>query len=265
MKKTSTAASARRRPLVVGNWKMNPATPREAVRLVEGFRRRLAGAKADVVVCPPFPYLATLRAKFPSLALGVQDVSAEAAGAFTGQVSVAIAKASGASFAIVGHSERRALGESDVLVAKKVAAALAGGLSAVLCVGESTRDESGSYLRVLAAQIKASLAGVPAEKLAKLVVAYEPVWAIGAGKAAIGPKELLESALYVRKCLRDALGPDAGGRVPIIYGGSVDAENAGGLIAEGEVDGFLPGRASLDAFQFAGIVAAAAAARSAKK
>lgn len=261
MKKSATAVSARRRPLVVGNWKMNPGTPREAVRLVEGFRRKLAGGKGvDVCVCPPAIYLGALRAKFPSLSVGLQDVSAfPGEGAHTGDVSASMAKASGVSLVVVGHSERRAQGEADELVARKVAAVLAEGLTAVLCVGERIRDERGEYLRVLAGQIEASLAGVPAAALSRLVVAYEPVWAIGAGKEAIGPQGLLETALYVRKCLRETLGPSRGDAVPIIYGGSVDAENAAALLSEGEVDGFLVGRASLDAHQFAGIVVAAGA------
>jgi len=263
VKKVGTAVSARRRPLVVGNWKMNPPTLREAIRIITGFRRKVGVSlgRVDIVICPPFPYLAALRAKFSTLPLGVQDISAEKEGAFTGQVSAAISKSCGASLAIVGHSERRAAGDGDELVARKLAATLGAGLVAVLCVGETSRDLQGSYLRVLAAQIKASLSGVPADKLNKLVVAYEPVWAIGAGKTAIGPRELLEAALYVRKCLRDTLGAKRGAAVPIIYGGSVDGDNAAALISEGEVDGFLPGRASLDPYQFSEIVAAAASAR----
>jgi triosephosphate isomerase len=243
--------------LVVANWKMAPESAKDGAKIIAGFNRQKVSG-VHVGWCPPAVMLAPLKAKFRAAEFGAQDVSAEANGAFTGQISAAQAKAAGAGFAIVGHSERRAQGEDDALVARKVRAAIAGGLHVLLCVGERERDAGGRYLRDLAGQIQASLAGVTPPEGKKIAVAYEPVWAIGAGKSAIGPAELLETSRFVRKCLRDTLGPTTGERAYVLYGGSVDGENAAGLVVGGEVDGFLVGRASLDHYAFAAIAKACA-------
>lgn len=243
--------------LVVANWKMAPGSAKDGAKVIAAFNRRKVSG-VHVGWCPPAVMVAPLKAKFRAAEFGVQDVSAETGGAFTGQVSAAQAKAAGAGFAIVGHSERRALGEDDVLVARKVRAAIAGGLYVLLCVGERERDPAGRYLRDLAGQIQASLAGVTPAEGKKIAVAYEPVWAIGAEKSAIGPAELLETSRFVRKVLRETLGPATGDKVYVLYGGSVDAENAAALASGGEVDGFLVGRASLDPYAFSAIVKACA-------
>lgn len=237
---------------------MAPESARDGAKIIAAFNRQRVGKGIHVGWCPPSVQISALKAKFRAAEFGVQDVSAEIGGAFTGQVSAAQAKAAGAGFAIVGHSERRVLGEDDALIARKVRAAIAGGLYVLLCVGERERDPAGRYLRDLAGQIQASLAGVTPAEGKKIAVAYEPVWAIGAGKSAIGPAELLETSRFVRKVLRETLGPATGDKVYVLYGGSVDAENAATLASGGEVDGFLVGRASLDPYAFAAIAKACA-------
>lgn len=253
-----TKKNAKKPRLVVANWKMAPESAKDGIKIIAAFNKQRVGKGTYVGWCPPSVQLAPLKAKFRAAEFGVQDVSAEAAGAHTGQISAAQAKAAGAGFAVIGHSERRAEGESDALVARKVKAAAAAGLQVLLCVGERDRDAGGRYLRDLAGQIAASLAGVTPAEAKKIAVAYEPVWAIGAGKSAIGPNELLETSRFVRKTLREVLGAAAGEKIYILYGGSVDADNALSLLDGGEVDGFLVGRASLDPYAFAAIVKACA-------
>lgn len=254
-----TTKKTKQKPkLVVANWKMAPESAKDGIKIIATFNKAKAAKGTYVGWCPPAVQLPVLKAKFRAAEFGVQDVSAEAAGAHTGQISAAQAKAAGAGFSIVGHSERRAAGESDALVARKVKAVLAAGMQVLLCVGERERDAGGRYLRDLAGQIAASLDGVDPKAAKMVAVAYEPVWAIGAGKSAIGPVELLETSRFVRKTLREVLGAAVGDKTYILYGGSVDAGNAASLLAGGEVDGFLVGRASLDPYAFAAIVKACA-------
>ncbi len=254
----ATKKGKARPKLVIANWKMAPVSAKDGIKIIATFNRQKAGKGTYVGWCPPAVQLAPLKAKFRAAEFGVQNLSWETEGAHTGEISAAQAKAAGAGFAIVGHSERRAAGETDAQVALKVKATLAAGMQVLLCVGENDRDAAGKYLRTLAAQIAASLDGVDRKAAKMVAVAYEPVWAIGAGKSAIGPRELLETSRFVRKCLRDVLGPDVGDKTYVLYGGSVDGDNAHGLVTEGEVDGFLVGRASLDPYAFAAIVKACA-------
>ena len=249
---------AARPKLVIANWKMAPLAAKDGVKIIATFNRQKPAKDTYVGWCPPFVHLAPLKAKFRAAEFGVQDVFWEEAGAFTGEISAPMAKAAGAGFAIVGHSERRAMGESDADVARKVCAATDAGLQVLLCVGERERDEAGKYLRTLAAQIRASLEGVDPKAAKMVAVAYEPIWAIGAGKSAIGPRELLETSRFVRKVLREVLGDAIGAKTYVLYGGSVSPDNAAALLGEGEVDGFLVGRASLDPYAFAAIVKACA-------
>lgn len=237
---------------------MAPESAKDGAKIIAAFNRQRAAKGVYVGWCPPAVQLSALKAKFRAAEFGGQDVSAEAGGAHTGEVSAPMLKAAGAGFALIGHSERRAKGETDALVARKVKAAIAAKLQVLLCVGERDRDPAGRYLRDLAAQTAASLEGITPAEAKSVAVAYEPVWAIGAGKSAIGPTELLETSRFVRKVLRDVLGPAAGEKVYVLYGGSVDGENAATLVSGGEVDGFLVGRASLDPYAFAAIVKACA-------
>lgn len=248
-----------RQPVVAGNWKMHGSRA-ENTALIAGLSAQLAkNSAAEVVVCPPFVYLSELAAQLRStaIALGAQSVCAEAVGAFTGEVSAAMLKDVGCKYAIVGHSERRALyHEDDALVARKFAAAQSQGLIPILCVGETLAErEQGETFRVIGAQLNAVLEGVGVAALNAALVAYEPVWAIGTGKTAT-PEQAQEVHAFIRKAVAgcDAKIADA---LRILYGGSVKASNARELFAKPDVDGGLVGGASLKAEEFVAICAAA--------
>jgi triosephosphate isomerase len=248
-----------RRSLVAGNWKMHGSRAENA-RLVEALLAQYPHeSDAECVVCPPFVYLheVSRQLRDSSVGLGSQDVCAEAQGAFTGEVSAAMLRDVGCAYAIVGHSERRALyGEGDQLVARKFAAAQAKGLVPILCVGEQLAErESGRTHEVVSRQLEAVLELCGAAAFAKAVVAYEPVWAIGTGRNAT-PEQAQEvhALIRARIAARDAR-IAAGTRV--LYGGSVKAGNAAELFAMPDVDGGLIGGASLKADEFLGILVAA--------
>ncbi|KKU25885.1 MAG: Triosephosphate isomerase [Candidatus Magasanikbacteria bacterium GW2011_GWA2_46_17] len=232
---------------------MNPETAARAQEIFRAVSRRAKQFKTvDVVICPPIAYLSLF--KKPSrkhFFLGVQDVFWERIGAYTGQISPVMALGLGASFAIVGHSERRAQGETDEVVSKKVFSAARSGLRVILCVGERERNSGGAYFEFLKNQIRASLAGARSSDLKKILIAYEPVWAIGRSfKEAMKPADVYEITLFIKKVLTDLFSKDAALSVPILYGGSVNFENAGPIIKEGNVDGLLVGRESLDPENF---------------
>ena len=248
-----------RRPLVAGNWKMH-GTRAENARLIEALVEASDTARADIVVCPPCAYLweTGRQLKDSDIALGSQDVCAEAQGAFTGEVSAAMLKDVGCGYAIVGHSERRALyHENDALVARKFVAAQASGLIPILCVGETLEErERGITEAVVGRQLDAVLVLAGVATFARAVVAYEPVWAIGTGKTAT-PDQAQDVHRFIRDRIaaRDAI---IGGAVRLLYGGSVKAANAAELFGKPDVDGGLVGGASLKADEFVRICAAAA-------
>ncbi len=252
-----------RRPLIAGNWKMN-LDRAAALALVDEV---VAGAKkfdrVDVVLCPPFVYLSAVAAKIAnsSLALGAQDMSDQANGAFTGEISAAMLLDVGCRYVILGHSERRQLfGETDEIVNRKTKAALAAGLTPIVCVGELLdQRESGQTAAVIARQFAGSLAGLSAEQMEKLVIAYEPVWAIGTGKVAT-PAQAQEVHSDLRKLIATHYNAAIAQRVRIQYGGSVKPSNAAELLSEPDIDGALVGGASLKGADFLGIVAGAAEA-----
>lgn len=245
-----------RTKLVVGNWKMHGslAVNRELLRGVVAGVSSVGGA--DVAVCVPFPYLAQAQQMLAATPVrwGAQNLSEHAAGAFTGEVSAAMLADFGCRFVIVGHSERRALyGESDAVVAAKFVAAQAAGLTPILCVGETlAQREAGETLQVVQRQLEAVLAVATLESA---VVAYEPVWAIGTGRTAT-PDEAQEvhAAIRARVAACDAA---LASRLPVLYGGSVKAQNAGKLFAQADIDGGLVGGASLVADEFLAICQAA--------
>jgi triosephosphate isomerase len=249
---------ALRKPLVAGNWKMHGSRA-EAVRLVEGILASSAvAAAAEVVVCPPFVYLADvarLLAGSP-VALGGQDVCAEEPGPHTGEVAASMLADVGCRFAIVGHSERRAMyGEGDELVARKFVAAATHGLVPVLCVGETLAEREGDATRaVILRQLDAVLATAGIWSFGKAVVAYEPVWAIGTGRTA-SPAQAQEVHALIRGRIAEKDATIAAS-LRVLYGGSVKAANAAELFAMADVDGGLIGGASLKADEFAGICAA---------
>ncbi|HEX2763641.1 MAG TPA: triose-phosphate isomerase [Allosphingosinicella sp.] len=244
-----------RRKLVAGNWKMNGslAALAELGAIAEAAR---AAAGVDVALCPPFTLIAAAVARAGGLAVGGQDCHWEAAGAHTGAVSAAMLKEAGAKLVILGHSERRAeAGETDEIVRAKAEAALGAGLQAIVCVGESEAERmAGQAVERVTAQLAGSLPDPAGD--AALVVAYEPIWAIGTGKVA-GAADIEEMHGAIRGALVGRFG-DAGGRIRILYGGSVNAANAAEIFAVVDVDGALVGGASLTAAQFVPIVEAAA-------
>lgn len=249
-----------RRPLIVGNWKMN-LTRAEAVRLAEELKPRAAEKPGvDVAVCPPFVYLDAVRAVLAGSpwGWGAQDMYHEANGAFTGEISAAMLVDLGCKSVILGHSERRhVLGETDEAINKKTLAALAAGLTPIVCVGELLSErEAGQTGSVIERQFKGSLAGLSAEQMAKTVIAYEPVWAIGTGKVAT-PAQAEEVHRDLRKLLADRYNAPTAEAVRIQYGGSVKPSNAAELLSQPNIDGALVGGASLTSADFWGIIAAA--------
>ncbi|HEY3588369.1 MAG TPA: triose-phosphate isomerase [Myxococcaceae bacterium] len=251
--------SPRRKPLVAGNWKMHRTGP-EAVELIQQLRDGFTASRAEVMVAPPFTALeAVSRALETSeIALGAQNVHWEAQGAFTGEISAGMLKALGCAYVIVGHSERRQLfGETDSSVSKKARAVLHAGMRPVVCIGETLAErDAGRTLQVVATQLQGSLAGVAVEEMTHVVLAYEPVWAIGTGRNAT-PAQAQEVHAHVREQLVRLFGRPVGESVRILYGGSVKADNAAELLGQADVDGALVGGASLKAQEFLAIVAAA--------
>jgi triosephosphate isomerase len=254
-----TREMQKRKKLIVGNWKMNPATPEEAKSIFKKIKRAASRMqKSQTVICPSDLHFSLLanRATKGGVALGVQDVFWEETGFFTGQVSPLMAKNAGARFVIIGHSERRRLGETNKQVAQKLEASVGAGLITILCLGELQRDREGNFYEVVKTQLLESLGHVRGEIFKKsIVLAYEPVWEIGRtdGKG-MKPGEVHEMSIFIRRIINDAFGAEAGQEVSILYGGSVNAENARSIVYDGEVDGLLIGRQSLDAETFSEIL-----------
>jgi len=245
-------------PLIAGNWKMFK-TVHEAVVFVKELKSLVKDVTdVEIVVAPPFTavHAAAEAARNSNIGVAAQDLYWENEGAFTGEVSAPMIKEAGAEYAIVGHSERRRLfGETDQTVNRKVLAALAAALTPIVCIGETLDErERNQTLSVLDRQVKDGLDGLTADTLAELVIAYEPVWAIGTGRNAT-PAQAQEAHAHIRTRLRQWFGADAADRCHIVYGGSVKPGNIRELIAEADVDGALVGGASLDVNGFSEIVA----------
>jgi triosephosphate isomerase len=250
------------RPVVAGNWKMNLA-PAQASRFFQDFRPVLSSLEApELLVFPSFVSLfAVLVAlpKEPKIGVGVQNIHWERSGAFTGEVSAAMARAAGATFTLVGHSERRHLfGETDKEVALKVDAALSEDLTPIICVGEKLDERrSGRLEEVILGQLDAVLPVLAGAGSRRVLLAYEPVWAIGTGETAT-PSDASQAHALLRERLVEELGENRGGEIPILYGGSVKPDNAAELLSAPHVGGVLVGGASLDPVSFAGIAEAGA-------
>ncbi|HJX42570.1 MAG TPA: triose-phosphate isomerase [Geodermatophilus sp.] len=254
-----------RRPLVAGNWKMN-TTHIEAIGLVQKLAFSLTEDEldaAEVVVLPPFTALRSVQTLVAgdrlALGYGAQDLSVHDTGAYTGEVSGAMLAALACGFVVVGHSERRSLhGEDDATVAAKARAALRHGVTPIVCVGEGLEvRRAGEQVGFCTAQLDASLADLSAEDVARVVLAYEPVWAIGTGEVAT-PEDAQEVCGALRSRLAERFGPETAAVVRILYGGSVKAASTAGILAGPDVDGALVGGASLDADEFAKICRSAA-------
>jgi triosephosphate isomerase len=247
-----------RRKLVIGNWKMNGSRSANAL-LLSGITAGLNGAGADSAVCVPAPYLAQCEAQLSGtpLAWGAQDMSAHASGAYTGEVAATMLRDFDCRYVILGHSERRAYhAESSQLVAQKTVAALAAGLTPVVCVGETLAErEAGNTDTIVSAQLNAVLELIGADDVERLVLAYEPVWAIGTGKTAT-PQMAQDVHAVLRAQLAEKNATAAAG-VQILYGGSMKPDNAKELMGMPDIDGGLIGGAALKAADFLAIIAAA--------
>lgn len=246
-------------PFIAGNWKMFK-TVQEAVVFVKELRRLVQDVTGvEIVVAPPFTSVraAAEAARNSNIGVAAQDVYWEREGAFTGEVSPGMIKEAGAEYVIVGHSERRRLfGESDQIVNRKAMAAIAGGLTPIVCIGETLEErERDETLAVLDRQIGEGLKAFTTAQAGELIVAYEPVWAIGTGRNATAA-QAEDAHAHIRGRLREWFGAEAGERCHVIYGGSVKPDNIRELIAQPDVDGALVGGASLDVGSFAGIVTA---------
>jgi triosephosphate isomerase len=252
-----------RKPFVAGNWKMNTDS-HSSVALAEAIAvgsSSLAGSSVTVALIPPFVYLQAVAKAVSSshIGLGSQDIYFEQNGAFTGEISASMLKDIGCTYVLCGHSERRhVIGETDELVNKKIAAAITGGLLPIFCVGELIEQRKAEKTKeVITQQIEAGLAGLNAEKVSAVTIAYEPVWAIGTGLTAT-PEQAQEAHCLIRQLLAKMYSEQLAQEIRIQYGGSVKPGNAAELMAQKDVDGLLVGGASLKADDFLAIIQAAA-------
>lgn len=246
-----------RKVIVAGNWKMNK-TASEGAALVEALKLLAADVTAaDVVVCPPFTTLGAVveACRNSNIKVGAQNVHWAESGAFTGEISAAMLKEAGVEYVILGHSERRQyFGETDATVNARLQAALKAGLKPIVCIGETLEErESNRTEAVLERQLREGLKGLDAAAAAGLVLAYEPVWAIGTGKTAT-PEMAQETHAFIRATLRAMFGADAAGKIRIQYGGSMKPDNAEALVGQPDIDGGLIGGAALKADSFANLI-----------
>ena len=249
-----------RKTVIAGNWKMN-MTATETKKFAEDMKKIMPRVKwCETLICVPACNISTAIKAFKDLriSVGAENVYFEEKGAYTGEISADMLKDLGVKYVIIGHSERRQyFGETDLIVNKKVLAALEAGLHPIICVGETLEQrELGITMELIALQVKSALAGVPAEKLRKCVIAYEPVWAIGTGKTATA-QPAAEDRTFIRSTIRHLYGARIARSVTVQYGGSMKPANAAELLAQPDIDGGLIGGAALDAGQFVDIINAA--------
>ncbi|PIP55693.1 MAG: triose-phosphate isomerase [Candidatus Zambryskibacteria bacterium CG_4_9_14_3_um_filter_42_9] len=242
------------KPILVANWKNHPSSPSEAKTLLKHIAKSAKlYKKFSFFIAPPFPYFESVSECIRNFGqLAAQNMSNLSFGTYTGQVTPDILKGFGVRLVILGHSECRVLGETNEMVAEKLKIALNAGITPLVCVGEASRDQDGEYFEFLRQQLKFSLSGLNAKTdISKVVLAYEPVWAIGKrAQDAITPDDLAQTVIFIKKVLTDIFGRELAERVPILYGGSVEPVNASVLAAGTGIKGFLVGHASLDAKSF---------------
>ncbi len=242
-------------PLIIGNWKMNPMSRIEAELLTGAVVKGTKKMTADIVIAPPFLFIEAVQKKLlkSAVSLGAQNLFAQPVGAFTGEVSGAQLRVAGVTAVIIGHSERRARGESNTDVQEKVLAALKNKLTPVVCIGEVARDEQGGHFTAVEAQLRSLSEILSSTQLKQTVLAYEPIWAIGTGKTATA-EDVKEMQLFIVSTLSKLYDRTTAQKVRLIYGGSVKPVNAAELHAQGGMSGFLVGGASLKAEEFCEIV-----------
>lgn len=248
----------KKKKTIVGNWKMAPRTIDEAKKTFAGIKKTASNLRnVDTVICPPFVFVSELASRVSGkrCSVGGQNTFWKEEGAYTGEVSPTQLYSLAARYVILGHSERRAMGETDEMISKKVDAALRAGLTVIICVGEQSRDQHGEYTKRIEEQLKQSLSQVQKKSLPNIIIAYEPIWAIGANAVRpASPEDVLEVSILIRKVLTNMFDRESSHHVSILYGGSVDEKNCGSFMVEGGADGLLVGRASLDAKQFSEIL-----------
>jgi len=235
--------------LLALNWKMAPEKPTDAIRLAKSVAALSKKYKKNIsfIACPPFVHLAAVAKASKAFRVGGQLVAADSTEAQTGLISAGMLKASGAQYCIVGHSEARARGENNEVVAQQIARLVEKKIIPIACVGERARDTQGWYLSEVKDQVESILSALPRAALRQLIIAYEPVWAIGVRAERVAtPAECREMIIYIRKVIADTCGAKASESVTIVYGGSVDEKNARTFLTEGAAQGHLVGRASLD-------------------
>ncbi len=237
-----------KKPTLIANWKNAPGSWSQAQALLKGLgQKRLLYKKLNLFIAPPLPYLYLVREKASGYSkLATQDLFPEERGRYTGKVGVDILKSFGVRMVVLGHSECRSLGESSAQVSRKTQVALKAGFTPVVCFGELTRDRDGEHFDFLREELKASLQGLKKNDLSKIILAYEPVWAIGqTAKEALDHSGLSEIVVFVKKVLTDLFGREVAERVELLYGGSVEPSNAGILLKHSGISGFLVGHKSL--------------------
>lgn len=242
-----------KKPIIIGNWKTNPATLAEAKKNILAIDKKLTNKKQNYLLAVPDVYLSSLKEIKKRGELGVQNINGIELGAHTGNSTAQMAKSAGASFAILGHSEVREAGETDEKINEKIKQVLASGMDCVLCVGESIRDKEAKYLKFIEQQLMIALRDVRKDLFSQIVIAYEPIWAVGAKEPAT-PHECFEVAIAIRRTLTSLVTIDHAKKVSILYGGAVDEKNAHIFIKDGGVDGLLIGRASLSPDTFSKII-----------
>lgn len=233
---------------------MNPGSFREAVRITKEEDKSASTARnVEVVLTPPFVFLDSVNRLIEKAKLGAQDAFWERAGKSTGEISAVQLKSIGVKYVIVGHSERRALGDTNEIVRKKFKSVLSEGLCAVLCVGEKDRAKEVAFPPSVREELGSALKGISRKLLGKVVIAYEPVWAVGTGKPE-SPQNVFEMSTLIRRELFGMFGKKISSQIPVLYGGSVDEKNAADFVSHGRVDGLLVGGASLNTVKFASII-----------
>ncbi len=243
--------------IIIGNWKMNPQSKKEAEVIFRGISKINKNIKnTEVVICPSFPHFFIKgKTKDKKIKLGSQDVFFEKEGSYTGEISTGMLRDFNVDYVLVGHSERRSLGDTNEIVNKKIIELLKYKIIPVFCIGESDRDHNGFYLSFLKNQIESGLININKNQIRSIIIAYEPIWAIGSSATRVAtPEEFNEIRIYIKKVLSDIYGAKLANEIKIIYGGSVNPLNAKEFLKEGEADGLLVGRDSLNPKKFGDII-----------
>jgi triosephosphate isomerase (TIM) len=237
----------KKKRIVVGNWKMNPATLSEAKKIFTKIKQLSVNVTGQLTICPPATYLHALVCSYKGkkITFGAQDAYWQNNGSLTGYLSPTMMASSGAKYLIVGHSERREVaGETPDLIAKKVLAGIEAGLIVILCVGEKVRDRNAEYLTLIRGDLMECLRKIDKRMMAYIMIAYEPVWTIG-GREAMSPSDIHGMTIYIRKVLTEFYDKQISDATPILYGGAVNIDNVADIVKDGETDGLLVGRDSL--------------------